>query len=158
MRKFYKIPMTERVVKVNDTSLFQILHEQYPDLHNRELGRVELTYGGSNPGVMTPELEKIVNDYNEQTALLYKAMKVPQYIIAIKEDEEVKEISTKTVLSAGGLSSLVAARQVSQQEAYEYLDNTEGYIEKANQFFPKKEEKKCLLKRAFEVIIGKKDN
>ena len=67
MKKYYKIPMTERIVFANNMSLFQILKDHYPDLYNREQGRIELTYGGDNPGVMTPQLEKHVKDYNHQT-------------------------------------------------------------------------------------------
>ena len=54
MKKYYKIPMTERMIKVDGTSLFDILKDNYLDLYNREKGRVELQCGGSNPGVMTP--------------------------------------------------------------------------------------------------------
>ena len=62
MNKYYKIPMTERIIKVNDTSLFDILLEHYPDLYNREKGRVELQYGIPEPGIMTPQLEEAVNE------------------------------------------------------------------------------------------------
>ena len=62
MKKYYKIPMTERIAKINDISLFDILKDNYPDLYNREKGRVELQYGGTNPGVMTPQLEEAVKE------------------------------------------------------------------------------------------------
>ena len=158
MKKYYKIPMTERVVSANGETLFKILQDQYPDLYNRELGRIELTYGGTEPGVMTPQLEEAVNDYNAQTSLLYKAMGVPQYLIAIKEDDkEVKEYVTGTILTAGGLGCLLEGRQVSQTTAYQYLDETPNYMDKVAQLFPK-EEKKSLIKRTITAIISKKDN
>lgn len=72
MKKYYKIPMTERIIKVDGTALFDILKDNYPDLYNREKGRVELKYSGSNPGVMTPHLEEVVGEYNKETDMLYR--------------------------------------------------------------------------------------
>lgn len=159
MKKYYKIPMTERIVQVNTVSLFQILQEHYPDLYNRELGRIELTYGGDNPGVMTPQLEEMVNEYNAETKALYKAMGVPQYIIGFKnEDDVIVEYATKTPLDESGLGCFISGREVSQTEAYTYLDDEKNYIEVVNRFFPKKEKPKSIGQRVIEVITGKKDN
>lgn len=54
MKKYYKMPMTERIIKVNDTSLFDILRAHHPNLYNRENGCVELQYSIPGPGIMTP--------------------------------------------------------------------------------------------------------
>ena len=158
MKKYNKIAMTERIVFANNMSLFQILKDHYPDLYNREQGRIELTYGGDNPGVMTPQLEKHVNDYNHQTSLLYKAMGVPQYIIATQEaDEPIKEYATDTILTTRGINNVLLGRKVTEEAAYKYLDETTSYIEMATKFL-KKEEKKSLVKKAVNQITSKKDN
>lgn len=111
MKKYYKIPMTERIVSANGQSLFQILEEYYPDLYNREKGRVSLTYDVTEPGVMTPELEKAVNAYNAETKAIYKAMGVPQFIIGYRVgDEPPVEYVTKTPLSAKGYNGFIESR------------------------------------------------
>lgn len=159
MKKYYKIPMTERIVSINGKSLFNTLQDNYPDLYNRELGRVELTYGGPEPGIMTPQLEREVDEYNAETARLYQAMGVPSHIIGVKNDEgEVFEYVTGLPLETRGYTSMFSGRGVSQLEAYNYLDNQINYSEVVTEMFPKKEEPKSLRKRVYEVIFGKKDN
>ena len=161
MKKYYKIPMTERIIKVDDTSLFDILKEHHPDLYNREKGRVELQYGIPEPGIMTPQLEEAVKEYNQETARIYCEQSVPTHIIAVDNDDEVREYATGTVLQTFGYSSILQGREVSQQEAYEYLDNTPYYIEAVGKIFAK-EDKKSLVKSRFQKVrdylFGKKDN
>lgn len=161
MKKYYKIPMTERIVKVDDTSLFDILQEHYPDLYNREKGRVELQYGGTNPGIMTPQLEEIVSEYNHETDLMYLEQGVPKYIIAVDTDGEVKEYATGTELQTHGMGSLLQGREVSQTQAYEYLDTTANYIEVVGNLFAKEEKKelkKSYISRIISALTSKKDN
>lgn len=161
MKKYYRIPMTERIVKVDGISLFEILENHYPDLYNREKGRVELMYGGTNPGVMTPQLEEVVKDYNNTTDLLYKALGVPKYIIAIKDESGIREYATQTALEVPSNGSILTGREVSQITAYQYLDSTTSYIEITNKLFVN-EEKKTLKKSRFQQILRalstRKDN
>lgn len=161
MKKYYKIPMTERIIKVDDTSLFDILKDNYPDLYNREKGRVELQYGGSNPGVMTPQLEEVVREYNKETDMLYKQQGVPKYIIAINNGETIKEYVTGKPLETIGGGCIFQGREVSQLEAYNYLDTTENYIEIVGKLFAKEDKKtlrKSLVQRVADILKTKKDN
>lgn len=161
MKKYYRIPMTERIVKVDGISLFEILQKHYPDLYNREKGRVELMYGGSNPGVMTPQLEEAVKDYNQETDVMYHALGVPKYIIAIKDESGIREYATKTTLEVPSNGSILTGREVSQTTAYQYLDSTTNYIGITNKMFVK-EENKSLKKSRFQQMLsalsGRKDN
>ena len=153
--------MTERIIKVDDTSLFDILKDNYPDLYNREKGRVELQYGGSNPGVMTPQLEEVVGEYNKETDMLYKQQGVPKYIIAINNGETIKEYVTGKPLETIGGGCIFQGREVSQLEAYNYLDTTENYIEIVGKLFAKEDKKtlrKSLVQRVADILKTKKDN
>ena len=161
MKKYYKIPMTERIIKVNDTSLFDILLDHYPDLYNREKGRVELQYGIPEPGIMTPQLEEAVNEYNQETKRLYMEQGVPTHIIAIGNNEGVTEYFTHTPIQTSGYDSFLQGREVSRQEAYEYLDQTQNYIEQVSKMFAKKESKslrKVLVQKVTSILKSKTDN
>ena len=160
MKRFYKIPMTERIVMTGNVSLIEILKEQYPELHERELCRIELTYGHNNPGYMTPELEKTVADYNEETAIMYKAMEIPQYIIARQEDEgEITEHVTGTKLTVR-CNSILYGREINVIDAYQYMNSIPKYSESVHQFFENEKEKdknKNPIKKLVRFIT-KKDN
>lgn len=161
MKKYYKIPMTERIIKVNDTSLFDILKDHHPDLYNREKGRVELQYGIPEPGIMTPQLEEAVNTYNQETKRLYKEQQVPTHIIAIGDDEEIVEYVTHTPLQTFGQMLFLQGREVSKHEAYEYLDKTENYIEEVSKMLTKQDKKtlrKTLAQKVVNILSSKKDN
>lgn len=155
MKKYYKIPMTERIIKVDGTSLFEILQEHYPDLYNREKGRVELQYGGTNPGVMTPHLEEVVGEYNKETDALYKVQGVPKYIVAIGDSETIQEYVTGKTLETIGGGCIFQGREVSQKEAYEYLDKTTNYAEMVGKMLSKEDTKslkKSLVQRVANVL------
>lgn len=161
MKKYYKIPMTERIIKVNDTSLFDILKEHHPDLYNREKGRVELQYGIPEPGIMTPQLEEAVKQYNQETKGLYMEQKVPTHIIAIGEGDEVVEYVTHTQLQTFGYRCFLQGREVSEQEAYEYLNETENYIEEVSKMLAKQDKKtlrKSLVQKVANILSSKTDN
>ena len=159
MHKYYKIPLTERLVTVNNRSLFQILQEHYPDLYERERGRVELTYGGDNPGAITPQLECEIEKYNKETANLYKAMGVPSHIIAYQVDDgSISEYCTGASLESHGYYTFFKNREVSQAEAYQLLDEENNYSAVVSKMFAQKEKPKSLGKRICERFLGKKDN
>lgn len=160
MKKYYKIPMTERIATINNQSLFKTLQENYPELYERELGRVELTYGGPNPGAFTPQLESEVEKYNQETARIYQSMGVPFYIIGAQENEDciTECITGLPIETTYGRNTIITGQEISKQEAYEYLSNQENYSSVISNMFVKKEEPKTLFKKIQETIFGKKDN
>lgn len=161
MKKYYRIPMTERIAKINDISLFDILKDNYPDLYNREKGRVELQYGGTNPGVMTPQLEEVIKEYNQETDLIYASLGVPKYIIAVSHEDDIKEYVTGTVIKTNGIGYVLQAREISQLQAYQYLDNTPNYNEVVGKMLVKeknKELKKTRFQKVVTALTGNKDN
>mgnify|MGYP003302588301 CR=1 FL=1 len=153
MWTYYKIPMTERALMVENVPLIKLLQEKYPILYKREMGRIELTYGGDKQ-------ESAVNKYNMQTAALYKCLGVPQYIIVEKDrGGELKEYSTATVLTTN-VSSLLDGREISSEEVYEYLCESKKYDDEVQAFFSKEDKKEKIkkpLKTVFERFTGKKD-
>ncbi len=159
MKKYYKIPMTERIVLVNGETLFSILSEVHPELYIREKGRIELQYGlTQEPGIIEPGLEKLVDEYNAGTKDLYRQLGVPTHIIAMKDEEgNLVEYATKTKLEEFGQGSFISCREVSQEEAYAYLDSQNNYYGETAKFFPQKEQPKCLLKKAISIVTGKSD-
>ncbi len=159
MKKYYKIPMTERVILVNGESLFSVLSEVYPELYSREKGRIELQYGlTQEPGIIEPELEKLVDEYNAGTKDLYRQLGVPTHIIAMKNEEgNLFEYATKTPLEEFGHGTFISCREVSQEQAYDYLDKQDNYYEVAAKLFPQKEHPKSLLKKAIKFVKGNSD-
>ena len=161
MKKYYKIPLTERIISANGNSLFEILRDNYPELYAREKGRVEMTFiDVPEPGVMTPELERMISEYNSETDAIYETMGVPKYIIGYKADEQAQlvEYTTKTPLTTQGFGSFIQGREVSKTEAYNYLDAERNYIEVSNKLFSKQEEPKSLVRKIISAITGKSDN
>lgn len=159
MKKYYKIPMTERIVLVNGETLFSILSDVHPELYTREKDRIEIQYGlTQEPGIIEPELQKLVDEYNEGTKELYRQLGVPTHIIAINDEEgNLFEYATKTPLEEFGHGSFVSCREVSQQEAYEYLDSQNNYYEETAKFFPQKDTVKSLIKKAINFVTGNND-
>lgn len=161
MKKYYKIPLTERIISANGNSLFEILRDCYPELYDREIGRVKMTYVDvPEPGVMTPVLEKMISEYNSETDAIYATMGVPKYIIGYKEDEQAQlvEYATKTPLITKGYVSFTREKEVSETDASDYLATEKDYIEVLNKLFSKKEEPKSLVIVIDSVITGKSDN
>ena len=159
--KYYKIPMTERIIKVDGISLFEKLQEHYPDLHNREKGRIELQYGENTSGIVTPNLKEVVGEYNRKTDNLYRIYGVPKYIIAIGKNEELREYVTGKTLEQMGQGYIALGREVSCKEALEYLNNTENYTNVINKMLIQEDSKslkKTLIQRAIKVIASKKYN
>ena len=160
MKKYYKIPLTERVIKIDGTSLFGFLLENYPDLYNREKGRIVLQYGGETHGIMTHNLKKKIEEYNQKTDRLYICMGVPKYIVAMG-DEIISEYATGKPLEVLGTGSVLSAREVSQQEAYQYLEKTKNYEEVVTKMLNKdsyKMLKKSWFQRISSHLKSKKDN
>ena len=147
MKKFYKIPVTERIVHINNKSLLKILKEKYPNLYDRENLRIELTYGHTEPGIMTPQLETLINNHNKETSLLYEKMGVPQFIIATKEEsEEPKELATGLLLETKAVRGFFNMREISQEDAKLYLEQNPDYVEITTNLL-ETEVKKVIVKK-----------
>ena len=120
MVKFYKIPVTERQISAEHEPLISILKTKWPALYNMETTRVKLMYE-----------EKAFNKlkhHNRCTKLLYKMMGIPRFIIGVQEDESenVTEYFTATPLSATN-DSIFSGRQVTEKEAFEYMEHNKNY-------------------------------
>lgn len=157
MNKYYKIPMTERIVSLNKKTLFQTLQENYPELAKREKGRVELTYGGNEPGAMTPQLEETVRKYNAETANVYRQMGVPSHIIGFQKEEGgiVEYITGVPIETSYGSTSVLTGREISQKEATQFLTEESNYYDTVSNLFLKKEEPKSFIKKVKEVLLGR---
>lgn len=139
--KYYKIPLTARIVSANGVSLIEILHQKYPELYDREMDRITLTYG-IGPKTKNPEiLERIYKD-KEETSQLYREMGVPEHIIAIKNplSSELTVYGTETKLETIGNYpfeqqeiSVSGAAEYMANAAYDYADFIQTYFEKPKQ-------------------------
>lgn len=147
MKKYYKVPMTERGIMVENVSLIKLLEKKHPILYKRELGRLELTYNGDKQ-------EIAVNKYNTQTAVLYKFLGVPQYIIVERDASGLlREYTTSTVLTTNA-GSLLDGREISSEQAYEYLSGLKKYDDQVHALFAK-EDKKEMIKKPLKTIISR---
>ena len=143
MSKYYKIPLTERVVGVSTGSLYKTLRENYPDLYNREVGRMDLKYGDSKHTTDKDTMDR----YNKETSMMYKAMGLPEFIIAVEtvSGEGIKEISTSTPLIISS-KEILKSRNVSKETAILYITEEKEYSEKIANFFTRRNQKN-LCKR-----------
>lgn len=157
MKKYYKIPLTERLVYVGEKSLYQILQDNYQELYNREVGRIELIYGDHKSRVMTSTLQEKIDAYNTETKKLYKTMNVPTHIIGFDNNGDLVEYATKTPLNCCSKETFLHCRQVSQLEAYEYLNNQDGYLDMTDKLFYKKTTTMEYAKRLASAIYTKID-
>ena len=160
MKKYYKIPMTERVFKINGVSPIDILRYNYPHLYNREQGRMELQYS-TNPIFMSPQQAQTIDEYNEVTNMMYNLQGIPKYIIAVSDGSDIKECATRVTIETFGYDCLLKEREVSKIHAHEYLNKTSNYIETMhNLLIPKekKEYKKTILPIGVESTTDSKDN
>ncbi len=146
MKKYYKIPMTERALSISDKRIIDILQDNYPELYNREVNRVELTYGNSKT---TPLIEQgtDIESYNRETDALYKQMGVPSHIIAYSDEADgVFEYATSEKIQAPKSDTIFKMRIVSKQAATEFLTQEKNYFEVVSRMFIKKGGPKSLLK------------
>lgn len=143
MSKYYKIPLTERIVGTSTGSLYKTLRDNYPELYSRELGRMALKYGDKKNMVDA----NIIADYNKETSRMYEALGMPEFIIAIEKvsGAGIEEISTSTPLIVSS-KDFLKTRVVSKEIATSYIASKDEYSEKiANFFSPTK--KKELIKK-----------
>ena len=132
MSKYYKIPLTERIVGTSSGSLYKLLRENYPELYDREVGRMDLKYGNKDNIVNS----NTIADYNRQTSLLYKAMGIPEFIIAVEivTGGGIEEISTSTPLMVSS-KKFLKTRKVSKEDATSYIEEVTDYSEKIANYF-----------------------
>ena len=84
MDKYYFVPVTTDNIKINGRTLLEILEMVDKELYDRELKRIEITY--ENPKCKYLQESGLIDEYNNNTRLLYRKRKVPEKII-IKENK-----------------------------------------------------------------------
>lgn len=143
MTKYYKIPLTERVIGTKNGSLYKTLRENYPELYTREVGRMDLKYGDQKNMVDT----SIIADYNKETSVMYETLGMPEFIIAVEKisGRGIKEISTSTPLIILS-KEVLKARLVSKESAISYIEGKEEYSEKIANFFSTSNKKELVKK------------
>ena len=143
MTKYYKIPLTERVIGTSSDSLYKILRDNYPELYAREVGRMDLKYSDKDATVDS----NVMANYNKETSNLYKTLGMPEFIIAIERvtGEGIEEIATSTPLIVSS-KEFLKTRMVSKEVATSYIEENDQYSEKIANFFSK-DKKKNLQKK-----------
>ena len=80
---------------------------------------------------------------------------------SLKIEEAIQEYITGKTLETLGGGCIFQGREVSQREAYEYLDKTKNYAEMVGKMLVKEDSKslkKSLVQRVVSVLKTKKDN
>lgn len=143
MSKYYKIPLTERVVGTSTGSLYKMLRDNCPELYSREIGRMDLKYGDKKNMVD----ESIIADYNKETSRMYETLRMPEFIIAIEKvpGAGIEEISTSTPLIVSS-KEFLRTRMVTKEIATSYIDAKDEYSEKIANFFSITKQKELVKK------------
>lgn len=133
MTKYYKIPMTERIIGTSFGSLYKLLRERCPKLHDREIGRLALKHGSSD--VSQSELKEQLTKYNQETSAMYELLKIPEFIIAVDNNVTgIVEISSSIPLEVT-CKEFLPARKISEEEAKQYVEKNPNYSEIVSNFF-----------------------
>lgn len=156
--KYYKIPVTHRMIKMNGRSLFKILKEFYPELYQRELERVELTYGGDEPGSMTPQLEMALEKFQSQTDEMYLELGVPKFIIGFETDDgQILESNTRTPMTTNHkIDNIFQVYEVSRDEALNAINEERNYQDATAQMYSAPEPEKTFYKKFIDKFLGKR--
>lgn len=150
--KFYKIPLTDRMIKIEGKSLIEILQEKFPELYEREMERINIQYEDC-PGSTNPVLEKILKEYNTKTNLCYQEEKLPTYLLAIQKDDEIREYATNTPLTANH-KTFTELREVTPEQFNTYLDQNPNYEEEIPKFL-EQEKNKTKSHNLLQKIVNK---
>ena len=152
MKKYYLVPVTTRSVKINGKTLFEMLGKVDKKLYDRELKRIDITY--ESPICKHYQESGLIEDFNNNTRLLYNVRRVPEKLIIVEDkdrkyeffSEENVECDDELYLKTFRVNPMVIKKCI---ENYLYDKNVLKFIKKGS----KKE--KMFFKRKNSVKQGK---
>lgn len=133
MRQYYLIPILESDVCFEGRSLHDITKDSYPIFTERENERISILYS-SRWFEKIPESDmKKHQEHVAKTDLIYEEKQVPKFLIAVDDDNCVKEILTGSVLSfRNGASCKMYTHSMIDVKNYYYSSN---YCYKIGNYF-----------------------
>ena len=89
MKKYYLVPVTTRSIKINGKTLFEMLKKVDKKLYERELKRINITY--ENPICKYYQESGLIEEFNNNTRILYSTRRVPEKLIIVEDDNRKYE-------------------------------------------------------------------
>lgn len=132
MNKYYYVPVTSRHIKYDGHALLDVTGVIDSKLKDRELGRVEMSYGDKTGDSSSLEMKKVLSQYNSETSLLYKSIGMPERLILISDKDGVREMYTDTPLEA--LPNYLDCYQINAIDVVNLIESEE-YFDLAINYF-----------------------
>ena len=132
MNKYYYVPVTSRHIKYDGHSLLDVTGIIDSKLKDRELGRVEMSYGDKTGDSSSLEMKKVLSQYNSETSLLYKSIGMPERLILISDKDGVREMYTDPPLEA--LPNYLDCYQINAIDVVNLIESEE-YFDLAINYF-----------------------
>ncbi len=127
MNNYYLVPVTTKNIKYDGISLFDGLFNIDNQLYDSKKNVMFL----KNEDLLSLiELEEVNKDISRR----FKAVKIPEKIILVKQGDSLYEIGSELSLEVINDSYLEAFR-VSSEEVVEFFVENENYLEEVSNFF-----------------------
>lgn len=127
MNNYYLVPVTTKNIKYDGISLFDGLFNIDNQLYESKKNVMFL----KNEDLLSLiELEEVNKDISKR----FKAVKIPEKIILVKQGDSLYEIGSELSLEVINDSYLEAFR-VSSEEVVEFFVENENYLEEVSNFF-----------------------
>lgn len=127
MNNYYLVPVTTKNIKYDGISLFDGLFNIDNQLYESKKNVMFL----KNEALLSLlELEEVNKDISRR----FKAVKIPEKIILVKQGDLLYEIGSELLLEVINDSYLEAFR-VSSEEVVEFFVENENYLEEVSNFF-----------------------
>ena len=127
MNNYYLVPVTTKNIKYDGISLFDGLFNIDNQLYDSKKNVMFL----KNVDLLSLiELEEVNKDISRR----FKAVKIPEKIILVKQGDSLYEIGSELSLEVINDSYLEAFR-VSSEEVVEFFVENENYLEEVSNFF-----------------------
>ena len=132
-KNYYLIPLIkEKNIYYNGISLVEYIKKTFPLLYELEEERISILYSSDVNLPMPNEFEELYHSQQELTKEIYNFLDLPQRLIVVGNNSQVKEIKTRNIL----VSKYEVAFSIRKKKYTEILPVLKNdYIKKVHNFF-----------------------
>lgn len=153
-KNYYKIPIFEQNIKIDNISLKEILKQDYQSLYDLYDERISIIWERGDEG-LTKKQNESLNQNKEKREKKAEKLFIPLYLLAIGTDHITYEASTFKELKSDYEATL-SVRKITKEEFTKLY--TRDYQVKVNKFINRKNIKLVVDNKNIEPSINIKPN
>jgi hypothetical protein len=133
--QYYLVPLRARFLKVGEDTLFDVLSLVDYGLASRDIEKNELLYGGDYPeAAFAPEIQKVAEEFENNTKKLYEEKGIPYNLILVSNDEGLKELASDEKIECNN-DSFLKSFNITGEEVVDIFTRNEEYVDQAQNLF-----------------------